>query len=553
MRDSTSARLIEIGRQAPLFHAPDGTTYALIPVGDHEETWALRSSGFKSWLAETFWRRTGRPARAQALQDVTTVLEAIARFEGPEEPVFVRLAVNKNVVYMDLGDPAWRAVEVTADGWQIIANPPVRFRRPRGLAALPDPVHGGRLDELRPFLNLDGSDDDRWYLIAGYLVGALCAGPYAVLVLGGEQGSAKTTASRMIRAIIDPATSPDRAAPRDDRDLIIAATNAHVVAYDNLSRLPDWLSDALARLATGAGFGTRQLFSDAEEAIFYATRPIIINGIGELAVRSDLLDRSLPVTLPRIPDTKRRTEAELMSAFEAARPRILGGLLDAASEALRRYPTLALSRLPRMADFARWVTAAEPALGWAPETFLTAYDRSRAAAHDLALDAASITAIVRTLVASDDWQGTATELLESLATIAGENVVRRRDWPVAPNALSGQLRRLAPDFRAIGIEIDFDHRAGGTGQRLISIRRLDRQQIVTTATPAKSSAAPGPGADDRDDGDDHLRLRSPREVSASHDQARPDPDPDPEEYVDAIEIARHVFGNELVARPNTGD
>ena len=533
-RPTAAEQLIAIGREAPLFHAPDATAYATIPVGDHQETWAVRSSGFKSWLAGTLWRRNGQVVRAQVLQDVLTTLEAVARFEGPEQAVFVRLAITKGAIYLDLGDEAWRAVEVTAKGWQIVVHPPVRFRRPKGLARIPEPVHGGHLDALRSFLNLEG-DDDRWVLIVGFLVGMLRNGPYPVLVLGGEQGSAKTTASRMLRALVDPATSPDRAAPRDERDLAIAATNAHVVAYDNLSHLSDWLSDALARLATGAGFGTRQLYLDDEEKLFYSARPVIINGIGELAVRSDLLDRGLLVTLPPIPKTKRRLESELWPAYEAARPAILGGLLDAVSTAMRRYPTVRPPRLPRMADLATWITAAEPALGWESGTFLAAYDRNRLDAHDLALDAASITASLKDLVKSADWQGTATALLAKLTSMAGETVTRRKDWPAAPNVLSGQLKRLAPDFRAIGIEIDCDAREPGTGVRSISIRRIGPQETVTIVTPVTSTEAPESPADDRDDRDDDLHRESHGAGSGIGDS--PALVPDPEDYADAAQVA----------------
>ena len=533
-RPTAAEQLIAIGREAPLFHAPDATAYATVPVGEHQETWALRSSGFKSWLAGTLWHRNRQIVRSQVLQDVLTTLEAVARFEGPEQAVFVRLAVTKGATYLDLGDEAWRAVEVTAHGWQIVARPPVRFRRPKGLAPIPDPARGGHLDALRSFLNLEG-DDDRWVLIVGFLVGALRNGPYPVLVLGGEQGSAKTTASRMLRGLVDPATSPDRAAPRDERDLAIAATNAHVVAYDNLSHLSDWLSAALARLATGAGFGTRQLYLDDEEKLFYSARPVIINGIGELAVRSDLLDRALLVTLPPIPKAKRRLESELWPAYEEARPAILGALLDVVSTAMRRYPNVRPPRLPRMADLATWITAAEPALGWEHGTFLAAYDRNRLDAHDLALDAASITASLKDLVAAADWQGTATALLATLTSLAGETLIRRKDWPAAPNVLSGQLKRLAPDFRAIGIEIDCDAREPGTGVRSIRIRRIGPQETVTIVTPVTNTDAPENPADDRDARDDDPRRESHR--GARGTVGSPQPAPDPEDRGDAAQVA----------------
>jgi hypothetical protein len=104
------------------------------------------------------------------------------------------------------------------------------------------------------------------------------------------------------RRLIDPNGAPLRSEPREIRDIMIAATNGWIVAYDNLSRLPDWLSDALCRLSTGGGFSTRELCSDTDEVLFEAQRPVALNGIEELATRADLLDRAVLVYLPRISD-----------------------------------------------------------------------------------------------------------------------------------------------------------------------------------------------------------------------------------------------------------
>jgi hypothetical protein len=176
-------------------------------------------------------------------------------------------------------------------------------------------------------------------------------GPYPVLVLGGEHGSAKTETAKRFRSLVDPNAAPNRGEPREARDLMIAARKGWILAFDNLSYLPVWLSDGLCRLATGGGFATRELYSDDDEVIFAATRPVILNGIGEVVSRSDLLDRTILLTLPVIPERKRRDERDLERAFGQARPRILGTLLDAASCALRNRDTVRLSRKPRMADF----------------------------------------------------------------------------------------------------------------------------------------------------------------------------------------------------------
>lgn len=509
-KESQATKLVDLGSRTPLFHDAEGNAYATMPVRDHDETWRLRSSGFRSWLSRTYWEREHAIPRSGAVQDALATLEGLARFDGPEFTVHLRHAHVEGALYVDLGDPEWRAVEVTAEGWRVVEDPPVKFRRPRGMLALPEPArdrsHG--VEWLQEFLNI--TDEDAWRLAVGFLLGCYSKGPYPVLVLNGEQGSAKSTTGRVLRALVDPSKTPDRSAPRDERDLVIAANNGHVVAFDNLSGLKDWQSDGLARLATGAGFGTRELYTDAEETLFWAAKPIILNGITDLAVRSDLLDRSLLVSLPRIPDERRMTEALFWSTFRAAAPAILAGLLDAVSASLGGHRGITLRRMPRMADFAIWVVAAEPTLGWQDGSFLSAYTRNRSSAHELALESASIVPPLQGLPA--EWTGSAAQLLEQLVSLAGEKLIRRDDWPANPRALSGQLRRLAPDLRSIGIDVTFPPRSGQ--RRLIAIARAED----TGLRPSSASlASQEPGWDEV--GDDGRDGRDGRDGPTPHQSA----------------------------------
>ena len=488
---SQATQLVELVGGVELFHAPDGTAYARIEQVDHREVWPLKSSAIRSWLAGAYYRTYDRAAGSQAIRDAIEVLAARALFDGPECAVHVRVARTRDAIHLDLADPKWRAVKITASGWEIVTDSPVPFRRPDGLLRLPDPVRGGTLEELRPFLNV--ADDVQWRLAVGWLVAAVRGvGPYPVLDLQGEHGSAKSSTARALRRVIDPNASPDRAASRHEHDLAIAAQNSLVVSLDNISKLPDWLSDALARLATGAGFAARMLYTDGEEKLFYGARPIIINGIGDVVTRSDLLDRSIVLDLPRIADQSRRTEEEFWADFDGAHPRILGALLDVVAGALARRPTIRLERPPRMADFATWVVAAEPALGWPDGAFLHAYTGNRASAHELALEASSVGPPVRVLLSTGDWQGTPTDLLGRLASIAGDSVTRRKDWPADPRALSQELARLAPNLRAAGI--GFERKSTGK-QRLIFLTSLqssvssDSRVVPVRGTPDADAPA----------------------------------------------------------------
>jgi hypothetical protein len=172
-------------------------------------------------------------------------------------------------------------------------------------------VRGGSIEALAPFFNL-ASDND-FVLVVAWLLGALRAGgPYPVLALAGEQGSAKTVLSKLLRALVDPSVAPVRALPRDD-------SHSHVLAFDNLSGLPPWLSDTLCRLTSGGAFSTRRLVTDQDEILFVAARPIILNGIEDTFTRPDLADRAILLMLAPIAERQRRSEHVLWRNAGATR------------------------------------------------------------------------------------------------------------------------------------------------------------------------------------------------------------------------------------------
>ena len=336
-------------------------------------------------------------------------------------------------------------------------------------------MSGGSIEELRPFLNV--RSDNEFILAVAWVLAALRdRGPYPVLALFGEHGTAKSTFAKILRSLIDPNTLPLRTLSRDDRDLFIAANNGHVLVFDNISFLADWISDTLCRLSTGGGFATRQLYTDQDEVLLDAIRPAILNGIEEVVNRPDLADRAIFLTLEPIPDDKRRLEAELWAAFEAVRPRILGALLDAVALGLERLPEIRLEQLPRMADFAIWATACETALrhqdgtSWEDGTFMKAYGGNIDEAVESVLDANPVATAVRTLMANQtEWTGTATDLLDLLGRVAGEKATRAKTWPADATRLGGRLRRAATFLRKVGIEIDIGKRQGHARTRTITI------------------------------------------------------------------------------------
>jgi len=486
-RPSQADVLIALAQSAELFHAPDGTGFADLDISGHRETWPIRSKGFRRWLARCFYEATGGAPSSEALQSALNVIEARAHFDAPELAVHIRVGGLNDRLYLDLGDQSWRAVEIDATGWRIIDSPPVRFRRAAGMQPLPMPISGGSVEKLRSFLNVK-TDADFVLAVSWLLAAFRDCGPYPVLVLSGEQGSAKSTFSALLRALLDPNTAPLRALPREDRDLFIAANNGHVLAFDNVSGLRDWISDTLCRLATGGGFAVRQLYTDQDEVLFDAARPVILNGIEDIVARPDLADRALFLTLEPIPESRRRPEAELWTAFEVDRPYILGALLDVVVEGLKRLPETRLEELPRMADFALWATASETAI-WPAGTFWTAYSGNRDEAVADVIEADPVANAVRALMATrTKWTGTASDLLGALTELVSEAQRKSKSWPNTPSTLSGRLRRAATFLRKAGIEIAFDRETNHKRSRSICITALPESGGDFASAPSASSA-----------------------------------------------------------------
>lgn len=471
-KKSAATRAVELAQatQFALWHTPAGDAFTSIRREGHVEHWAVMGREFRRWLTGLYYKVTQDAMTVEAITGALNVIAAQAVCDGDEHDAFVRVAKFDGKIYVDLCNSTWQVVEVGSDGWRVLNTPPVRFRRFKAMLPLPNPERGGRIDDLRQLVNVT---DSTWPLVVGWLL--VCFLPeskYPLLALFAEQGSGKTTAARLLRALIDPNISPLRSEPRKEENLIIAANNSWVVAFDNLSSIPDWLSDALCRLATGGGFSTRTLYTNDEETIFSVTRPTMLTSIEDVASRSDLLDRCVVAHLPTIPSDQRKTEAELQAAFTEMQPRLLGALLDAVAVGLKREHDVRPERLPRMADFAKWVIACEPGLGWPPGTFMAAYDDNRSEANELALESSLIWKPLSELLAErNEWRGTAGELKKTLEDRMNANPPK--DWPKSAKAIGGAVRRIAPNVRVLGWTVSFSEREPDGHRRKIIVINKD--------------------------------------------------------------------------------
>jgi hypothetical protein len=487
----------------------DANAYATVPFLDgHIERHKVRSSRFKLLLRSIYGTRqlmavgdgTVLPGSIKdaALDESISTLEAKA-LSGEIRTPRVRVVDWQGAIWIDLCDDTWQLIRVTRDGWQIISGADVPLVRANGMLPLPTPVNDpAAFDTLVDLINV--TDDADRKMVVMWMVAALWpTGPFPILAFDGEHGSAKTSICKIARNLVDPNVAGLTRMPKKEEDLLLSASNARVLGFENLSFVSPEMSDALCSVSTGAGFRARKLYTDGEEHILRFCNPIIMNGINSMLAREDLADRAISVTLPRIDDAARMTEKEVESRFSAVAPCIFGWLLDGMVMACKNLPTLKLEHMPRMADFAKLACAAAPAFGWTSTDILAALDGKRMALGRAAVDANLVGKVIEDLAircGTKGWEGNATKLLGVLNQHAGVATLDKA-WPKDATRMSTKLREIAPALRLVGVIVeapDGPEKVDGKAARIIRISLTPQPtvaQIEFQSTPENTEMMVG--------------------------------------------------------------
>lgn len=458
--DSLPTRLADLAAErCQLWHDKDGAAFAsMMREGadgtSHREHWRIDSTGYREWLSWLAHTELGAAPSSESVKSAQNALAGKAKFDGDEHAPARRVAKDESGYWIDLCDEGWRAILVTATGWRIMPEPTVRFIRTKAMRPLPVPVESGNLDTLWRLCNFP--EEDEPLVLAWILECYRSETPYPVLELIGEQGSAKSTTQETLRWFIDPNKVMLRGRPKGVEDVYVAAGSNHLISLENLSGISPELSDALCTIATGGGQAGRQLYSNDEENIIEAHNPVVLNGIGAVIVRADLLDRAIALCLPVI--NERMTEEEHTASLIGSAPGIFGALLNLFALTLARLPSIAIppAQRPRMADFAQLGEAMRVAMGSKEGEFLTLYTNHRRDAIRRTVDSNPVAVACMELTAKGhSYTGTVKGLLEKLNAFS-MNMERGDYWPRAPRGLGDALRRVAPALRQIGIQVSVD-------------------------------------------------------------------------------------------------
>jgi hypothetical protein len=486
-KPSQATELVKLAEQRYRFAvADDGRCFAVALDGPNIARPLRGTDGLRQELARAYYEQHKRAPSASALADALAVVEGAAA-QADREPLALRVAAHGAGVVLDLGTPDGRCVLVTSDGWQLLDRSPVVFRRTELTMPLPVPVRGGRLDRLRDVVNVA---DDSWPLLVGWLVAALLPEVrHPVLLVAGLQGSGKSTAAANVASVIDPSAAPLQSPPTDVMGWVLTASGSWVVTVDNLSSVPQWLSDSLCRAVTGDGRVTRQLYTDGNLSVIALRRCVVLTSIDPGALRGDLAERLLRVELTRIAPDVRRTDSELHADYRAMHPEVLGALLDVVARVLAVLPTVDVPVLPRMAEFARVLAAVDRVTGWG--SFNTYAVQSDVLAADVVAADVLASAVVEFMGKHTTWTGKPTELLKALTAqqYPDERARREKDWPKNAAQMTSELKKCTVQLAAVGIIAE--HGGSGRGakkQRTWTLTRSDAADVVPTAeTPPSSS------------------------------------------------------------------
>ncbi|BBX19935.1 ATP-binding protein [Mycolicibacterium duvalii] len=451
-KKSVAARLVCMAQERYLLGvSEDGEPFGADRTRPHLAI-LLRAgkAGLRAQLASRYFAETGTVAGGQALTDATLVLEGLAANQRPEK-LHLRIAEHRGISYIDTGRTDGKVIRIHRGAWSIIDTAPVRFLRTKLTAAMPLPPPSGDVNGLWDFINI--AFEDRPVLLAALIAALIqCDVPHPVLALFAEQGSAKTTTTRMLVDLIDPAPVALRQPPRDAESWVTAAAGSWVVALDNLSAIPPWLSDSLCRAATGDGNVKRALYTDADLAVVKFRRCVIINGIDVGAVRPDLAERMAMIDLRRIERHMRQPEATMRQLWHAALPGILSGLLELAATVHHRLETLVIDDAPRMADFGRVLAAVDQVLS------TDGLRRYTSRADQLSEDSLAGNPFIDQLRqhVREPLRSQSGADLHTAVTPAGDHWRRPKEWPRNGREVTSLLRRHAPALRKLGWVIEDD-------------------------------------------------------------------------------------------------
>ncbi len=504
--------LIELASEnSTLFKDEFNVPHALVKIKDHYEVLPIEGTKFKRYLFKLYYDNCDNQIpHTESINNAISILQGNAEFEGQTKTLHLRTAWadenNKDTIYYDLSDDKRRCVKITKNNWEILKNQiEILFRRyhhsipqVEPLRRIGDEIDGidgmdsKLLDEFLNLLNVE--DENNKLLLKCYIISLFIPDiPKPILRLQGEQGSAKSTLQELIKMTVDPSSMRTLTFPRDTNDFIQQLSHNYIVYYDNISTIPEWISDQLCRAVTGSGFSKRALYTNDDDVIYNFKRNIGLNGINIEATKADLLDRSIIVQLERISKEKRRKDEDIWKDFNKLKPGLLAFIFNILVKVLKYRNDNREIRLTgglnRIADWEEYAEIISRCMGNAEGEFQRVYQENIGVQVDEAISTSPLSMAIVELMKEneidedtgihikeiEELNDTATELSQKLNDIAETKlkfpIQRMNSWPKSPSHLSRRLNEIKTNLREKGIEIETGKK-DANGNRKITIRKV---------------------------------------------------------------------------------
>ena len=549
-----------------LFKNQFGQLFAYVKINDnYYDLISLTSGKFEKYIYKIFYESEYKIIlEKEERNEIIEHLQYKAEFSGNTKKLELRVSKTDDYTfYYDLANKneGTGAIKITPAGWSIENNPPILFRRYSNQLAQASPspsclstvdgIDDKIFDKFIDLLNV--KDSDNKLLLKCYIISLFIPSiPKPILMLHGEQGSAKTTLQELIKMLVDPSIVRTLTFPRDINELVQQLSHNYLAYYENLSTIKEWISDALCRAVTGTGFSKRQLYTDDEDIIYFFLRCIGFNGINLAATKADLLDRGIIIQLERIPKKEKRNLPDIWNEFEALLPSLLSYIFDVLVKVLRIKQKGGITfpnGLNRMADFEEYAEIISRCMGNPEGELQRVYQNNIGIQIDEAIAASPLSIAVVELMNSieDDelWSGTATELSDKLNDIAETklkiSIQKIQSWPKSPNYLSRRLNEVKTNLREKGIVIE--RHKDEKDNRLIKIRKVSSIPSYRLE-PENQAQKNNKTVDDTFDDTKSIPSENKKENQAQKTDIRRYDDTDDTLHASVVELSRVSFNTQ---------
>lgn len=463
--NTPALRLVEMAKQdgrAEYFHDLARIPYARIDRYGHYEVRAVREAEFAEWLTELNYDAEGlAPEEATSRRAIATLSFLASR--GEERQIYLRHGEHDGAFYYDLCNDQWQAVRITPDGWDVVDNPPVMFRR---------------YDHMRPQVIPLRPNGEHWALKA--LVGLANIGKvgrevlevqlHVLMIPGIEQmgggtlgmeGTGKTTTQRLAVAVGDPSTDVECSLPKKKNDLTLHLSTHSLASFDNLTHISEDQSDDLSRSNTGATDTQRELYTNNGTNRRRYQTPSFFNGINITGAKPDFYDRNIIYRTFETFDGPRLSKRKMAARIEELLPHALGEIFDNLSTAMRYRAEFSEEGrwTPRMVDWYLWALAIAKAMGrpddWFEKVFKPMIEHRD---YDAIADQ-PLTRALEYIADQRGYVGTAAELYAHLIDkdqdipFKCQIDTRDKNWPTSAVSFGVRIKPLLKALRSHGVYI----------------------------------------------------------------------------------------------------